>query len=137
MTSTPSRYSLGWRTGGLAALVVLCAVWAVLLGLCSRARPIRAGEAIPVDRRRLEAAAERINPNLAGVGSLVRLRGIGPARAEAIMAYRRAHGPTAFRSAGDLSAVKNIGPVTVRSIAPHLTFRSAPFPATSPTAPPR
>jgi competence protein ComEA len=39
------------------------------------------------------------------------LKGIGLAKAEAIVEYRKKHGP--FKSAGDLSLVKGIGERTV------------------------
>lgn len=40
------------------------------------------------------------------------LSGIGNAKAEAIVAYRKAHGP--FKSAEDLAQVKGVGPATVK-----------------------
>lgn len=39
------------------------------------------------------------------------LKGVGPAKAEAIIAYRNQHGP--FRSAEDLANVEGIGPRTI------------------------
>lgn len=46
--------------------------------------------------------------NRATVGELDRLPGIGPAKAQAIVAYRDSHGP--FRSGADLAGVPGIGP---------------------------
>jgi competence protein ComEA len=40
------------------------------------------------------------------------LSGVGEAKAAAIVAYRKAHGP--FRTAQDLTHVKGIGPATVQ-----------------------
>ena len=71
----------------------------------------------------------RINPNDAPVASLVRLPGIGMARAGAIVAYRQrsqfigkdSNSP-AFRNCDDLQKVSGIGPKTVQSINEWLKF---------------
>ena len=53
------------------------------------------------------AWAGPVDINTADAGTLAReLNGIGPARAQAIVAYRNEHGP--FRSVDDLALVKNI-----------------------------
>ena len=67
---------------------------------------------------------ERINPNTASMGSLVRLPGIGKARALDILHYRQVNAEfeTVFESAGDLQAIRGIGPKTAENIAPWLTF---------------
>lgn len=56
----------------------------------------------------LGAWAGKVNINEADAAALAGLNGIGKARAEAIIAYREAHGP--FRSVEDLVKVKGIGP---------------------------
>jgi competence ComEA-like helix-hairpin-helix protein len=71
--------------------------------------------------------AAKINPNDAPVASLVRLPGIGPGRAEAIIAYREDHDKEhgrgrAFRSAQDLQKIKGIGPKTVENMSAWLRF---------------
>ncbi len=63
--------------------------------------------------------ATAINPNTAPVQSLVRLPGIGPGRAEAIINFRDR---TLFDSPNDLRRVKGIGPKTVGRIGPSLNF---------------
>ena len=55
-------------------------------------------------------AAEPVNINYADVDELTQLHGIGPAKAEAIIEYRRA---TAFLQVEDLANVKGIGLATV------------------------
>jgi len=119
---TPPRYDLRWTRGNLLALTGLCLIAAAGLLLRRADRPVRIARRIGVQQRRVEAGREKINPNLADLASLVRLPRIGPAKAAAIIAYRKAHGPVAFRSAGDLESIKGIGPATVKEIAPHLSL---------------
>ncbi len=69
----------------------------------------------------------RINPNNATVASLSRLPGIGVAKAEAIMTYRKNnHGMThedrPFQSLEDLQKVNGIGPKTAQNISEWLKF---------------
>lgn len=57
-------------------------------------------------------AAQKVNINSADAATLDRvLVGIGPSKAEAIVAYRKANG--AFRSADQLASVKGIGLSTI------------------------
>ncbi len=71
----------------------------------------------------------RINPNEADWPSLCRLPGIGPARAQAIVAYRQqyrqTHGPTAnpFARPEDLAVVEGIGPKTIADFKSFLVFK--------------
>jgi competence ComEA-like helix-hairpin-helix protein len=70
---------------------------------------------------------QKINPNEAPVGSLVRLPGIGIARASAVVAYREdfsetSGGGPAFKNVDDLQKIKGIGPKTAASISRWLTF---------------
>lgn len=56
--------------------------------------------------------AERVNINTADVATLDRvLVNIGPSKAEAIVSYRKVHGP--FRSIDQLALVKGIGLKTI------------------------
>ena len=87
---------------------------------------VRSGSAFSRGEIELES---RINPNDAPVASLVRLPGIGMARAGAIVEYRDRsrftgkdnHGP-AFRNCDDLQKVSGIGPKTVQNISEWLKF---------------
>jgi competence protein ComEA len=55
------------------------------------------------------AWADPVNINSADAATLAReLKGVGPAKAQAIVQYRQQHG--AFRSADELALVKGIGP---------------------------
>lgn len=65
------------------------------------------------------AWAGPVDINTADAGTLAReLNGIGPARAQAIVAYRNQHGP--FRSVDDLALVKNIPQKVIDSNREHL-----------------
>ena len=58
-------------------------------------------------------AADRINLNRADAETLAaEISGIGPAKAEAIVAFREAHGP--FKSVDDLLLVRGIGEATLK-----------------------
>ncbi|MGH7582268.1 MAG: ComEA family DNA-binding protein [Gemmatimonadales bacterium] len=69
-------------------------------------------------------ANERIDPDVAGAGDLMRLPGIGPALARRIVADRQSHG--AFGGLSGLQRVKGIGAVLLGRIAPHLSFKGVP-----------
>ncbi|MBN2211658.1 MAG: helix-hairpin-helix domain-containing protein [Sedimentisphaerales bacterium] len=113
----------GWRACWVtAALVTAAGMWSL------HDRPAvwpadtdGAGPSPPV----LET---RINPNEADWPSLCRLPGIGPARANDIIAYRehyrQINGPeaTPFTRPEDLDAVPGIGPKTVEQLRPWLVF---------------
>jgi competence ComEA-like helix-hairpin-helix protein len=87
---------------------------------------VRSGSAFSGCEVKLES---RINPNDAPVASLVRLPGIGMARAGAIVAYRQRSkfigkdsSSPAFRNCNDLQKVSGIGPKTVQNINEWLKF---------------
>jgi len=70
---------------------------------------------------------EKINSNNAPAASLVRLPGIGVARALAIVTYREDFGKKdsnnpAFRNCEDLQKVKGIGPQTAKEMSEWLKF---------------
>jgi competence protein ComEA len=58
------------------------------------------------------ASAGPVNINTADAATLSReLKGVGEKRAQAIVDYRKAHGP--FKSADELALVKGIGPAAI------------------------
>ena len=66
-------------------------------------------------------AAEKVNVNTADAATLDRvLLNIGPAKAEAIVAHRKANGP--FRSLEQLALVKGIGLKTVEKNRDRMTI---------------
>ena len=76
--------------------------------------------------------AERVNINTADAGTLDRvLLNIGPAKAEAIVAYRKANGP--FRSIDQLALVKGVGLKTIEKNRGRILLGAAPRTASSAT----
>ena len=66
-------------------------------------------------------ALAQVNINSATRDQLDGLKGIGPTKAQAIIDYRRQHGP--YRNVDDLLSVPGIGPETLKGMR-HMTSRS-------------
>lgn len=67
----------------------------------------------------LAAFAAQVNLNTANASQLEALNGVGAAKAEAIVAYREAHG--GFKSVDELANVKGIGAKTVEKNRDQMT----------------
>ena len=65
-----------------------------------------------------------VNINTASKDELIALSGIGPAKAQAILDYRKANGP--FKSVDDLKQVKGFRDKLVERLRPELTVAAAP-----------
>jgi competence protein ComEA len=74
-------------------------------------------------------ALAAINVNTANQKELESIKGIGPAKAKAIMDYRSKNGP--FKSIEDLDKVKGVGKKTLAEIRPQVTLSG---PSTPPAA---
>lgn len=72
------------------------------------------------------AWADRININDADAAALAGLNGIGRAKADAIVQYRKANGP--FASVEDLTKVKGISPALVERNRDQLSVGDKPEP---------
>lgn len=73
-------------------------------------------------------AAEKVNINTADAATIDRvLLNIGPSKAEAIVAYRKANG--AFKSAEQLAMVKGIGLKTIEKNRDRIVFAGGAAPA--------
>ncbi len=87
----------------IAALVVTL----VLSAPATRARADAPGASPAAPVAELSVGAGTVNVNTATVDELVRLPGVGPAKAAAIAAFRDKHGP--FKRIDDLDRVKGFG----------------------------
>ena len=65
-----------------------------------------------------------VNINTASKDELIALSGIGPAKAQAILDYRKQNGP--FKSVDDLKSVKGIGAKRLEKLRPELSVGPAP-----------
>ena len=79
-------------------------------------------------------ATNPVNVNTADAAALEQVKGIGPARAKAIIEYRNANGP--FAKIEDLTRVPGIGDKSVLQLREQLTVGAAPksAPAATPAA---
>jgi competence protein ComEA len=86
----------------------------------NRGRPAATQTARPASAATAQAAEGVVNLNTATETELCRLPGIGPSRAEAILALRQR--VQRFRSVDDLVRVKGIGRASMRKLRPYLTL---------------
>ena len=110
------------RIQSFAFVTSACIAFCFSIGFISN--PGRGGQDFGRGEVELEG---QINPNHAPIESLVRLPGLGPGRAGAIVVYRenfngkKATSP-AFQNCDDLQKIKGIGPKTVQNISEWLKF---------------
>ncbi len=78
-------------------------------------------------------AAAAVDLNSATAAELDAVKGIGPAKAKAIIDYREKNGP--FKSVDDLKGVKGFGVKTIEKLRPELTVGGASAPAPKAAAP--
>ena len=120
--SSDRRLDLSWTGANLGAVLFLCLLAAVALAIHAAAGHFDLGDRPAVDAPRVQAVAERVNPNSASPASLRRLPRIGPEHLRGILEYRQAHGPESFRDANDLTHIRGIGPLTLQAFRDYLEF---------------
>ncbi len=80
-------------------------------------------------------ASAAVDLNSATVKELEAVKGIGPAKAKAIVDYREKNG--SFKSVDDLKNVMGFGKKTIEKLRPELTVGGAAAPAPAPGAAPK
>jgi len=83
------------------------------LGAASSSIAAEAPSANPVNKAAAVAPKGLININTANVEELTELKGVGPKKAEAIVAWRKENGN--FKNVDDLLEVKGIGEATLEA----------------------
>ena len=108
------------QRAALAVVAFLLAVWQLTVAWRT---PVAVADPPPPRGDFAADLRDRLDPNAATPAELAALPGLGPSRADAIVADRDSHGP--FRDPIDLQRVRGIGPGIGAGLAPHLTFGSA------------
>lgn len=83
-------------------------LFAALVAASFSLLPVMAADQVVVPVETAQASLTQVNINTAGVQELTQLKGIGEAKAMAIVEYRDTHGQ--FSSVEELTKVKGIGP---------------------------
>ncbi|WP_332675679.1 ComEA family DNA-binding protein [Aromatoleum sp.] len=103
-----------------------CAIWHSFSGDINVIRLLRS-LVFAVALSPLAALATPVDINTADATALEEVKGIGPARAKAIVEYRTANGP--FASVDDLTKVSGIGDKSVNQLRDQVTVGAAKKPA--------
>jgi hypothetical protein len=120
----------------VALLAALCLMFSLRYA-CNRAY---VPDPPPTRGPRYDEVADRIDPDIADVGTLSALPMIGEKRAQDIVEYRetrraRRPGQRVFNTPEDLLQIRGFGRATIELLRPHLLF-PAPAPATRSTTQP-
>jgi competence protein ComEA len=110
MLTVGGGMTAGIRRTGLRGVLLLAAGLSFALALTAKKNP----------------PAHPVNLNTASLHDLMTLPGIGPARAEAILDFRRKNGQ--FHSVNDLLIIHGMSKKRVAALRPYLTLTSAPHP---------
>ncbi|MEM7808005.1 MAG: helix-hairpin-helix domain-containing protein [Planctomycetota bacterium] len=119
----PARKRWLWSTQQFRAVAAISAVLLALYVVQRLARPTLLADPPPPVGELAPDLLDRLDPNVATLGELSALPDIGPAKAEAIVAFRESTDRVpAFGTASDLQDVRGIGPAIVAKLRPHLFF---------------
>ena len=110
------------ETRPIARRVDLARVGVVVVMLLSLGVAMRGLGQSPPNKTVNASVVYQIDVNRADAAELMLLPGVGPSKADAIVAYRRVHGP--FAEPKDLVAVHGIGAIIVRRITPYIVCGS-------------
>ena len=102
-----------------AALPALLAM-VLAAGPAHAAKPARLGGPAVTEGAAASSSAGAVNINSASETELDLLPGVGPAKAQAVLAYRAKYGP--FKKIEDLVRVKGFGRKTVAKLRPYLSL---------------
>lgn len=121
----------GWTRRHQIGLAMLTFCLLVFLAVQLWRHPVRLGSAVRQGEMRHVVLQNRIDLNTATWASIVRLPGIGPGRAERILAYRSRQlqlhpGVMVFRSIRDVRKVPGIGKKISLALLPFLKFSRLP-----------
>jgi len=98
----------------LSAVVVTAAIFSSsVFAADAPAKPIAAAPVAIAAKPAVTVPQEAININTADAQTLTKLKGVGPKKAEAIVAYRKTNG--AFKTVDQLADVKGIGAKTLEA----------------------
>ena len=115
------RFDLLWTHRETCTVLILCVLAAAALVATAAPGGFQWIQSLPAADEPAQARIrEKIDPNTASAASLRRLRGIGPAYAQAIVDYRS--GGKVFRTRADLEQVRGLGPTRVSQIIAELAL---------------
>ena len=132
-TLRPDARRWFWSAPQRRALAALTLAATAGLAVTHLRRPAQLADPLPDYPARFDELKDRLDPNAATAAELSVLPGLGPSKAEAIVAHRAARPFPAFRTPDDLADVRGIGPAIVETIRPYLYF-GADAPATTRSA---
>ncbi len=113
-----------------AAVAVSGAVWLAprtavagpkVLPVATARTPAAAADDAPSARGGKKAVTGKLNLNTATADQLMLLPGVGPSKAERVVAWRGKHGP--FKRVADLRKVNGFGYKTLKKLEPHLDIK--------------
>ncbi|MCP4375415.1 MAG: helix-hairpin-helix domain-containing protein [bacterium] len=113
---------LTWTRADLTVMMSLLLIGTVWIAWEATKARVEFTDQPLAETSRVRLATDRIDPNTASQASMLRLNGIGMARAKAIIEYRNLHGPDAFKCLKDLAKIDGIASGIIKQIAPEVSL---------------